>query len=88
MLIKLTEVYKNPGDRVHIGELFLAKETVTSIREEQGGIINEAMALGISEHAGFSRITYSEGGVARTAIVIGNPHEIRAKLGVKNILKG
>lgn len=88
MLVKLTEVYKNPGDRVHIGEVFVNKDTVVSIRTEHGGIINEALSLGISEHAGFSSLTYSEAGTPRTITVIGKPHEIRAKLGIKNILKG
>ena len=69
-------------------EIFIAKEAVTSIRAEKGSIINEAIAFGISEHAGFSRVTLNEGGMARTIVVVGTPSEIRNKLGIKTILKG
>ena len=53
MLVKLVEIYKHPGERARLDEIFIAKEAVTSIRAEKGSIINEAIAFGISEHAGF-----------------------------------
>ena len=88
MLVKLIEINKEPGERVTLDEIFVAKEAVTSIRSEKGTIINEAMQLGISQHAGFSRVTINEGGLSRAAIVIGSPAEVRNKLGIKSILKG
>ena len=88
MLVKLVEIYKHPGERARLDEIFIAKEAVTSIRAEKGSIINEAIAFGISEHAGFSRVTLNEGGMARTIVVVGAPSEIRNKLGIKTILKG
>ena len=88
MLVKLVEIYKHPGERARLDEIFIAKEAVTSIRAEKGSIINEAIAFGISEHAGFSRVTLNEGGMARTIVVVGTPSEIRSKLGIKTILKG
>jgi hypothetical protein len=88
MLVKLVEIHKEPGDRVRLDEIFVAKEAVTSIRSEKGAIINEAVSLGISEHAGFSRVSLNEGGLSRTIIVVGNPTEVRSKLGIKSILKG
>jgi len=88
MLVKLIEIHKEPGERARLDEVFISKEAVTSIRSEKGGIINEAIQLGISEHAGFSRVTINEGGMTRTMIVIGNPSEVKNKLGLKTILKG
>jgi hypothetical protein len=88
MLVKLIEIHKEPGERAKLDEIFVAKEAVTSIRIEKGSIINEAMQLGISQHAGFSRVTLNEGGLSRTVIVIGSPSEVRNKLGIKSILKG
>ena len=88
MLVKLVEVYKDPNERVRLDEVFIAKEAVTSIRSESGGIINEAIALGVSEHAGFSRVTLNEGGMARTITVVGSPSEVKTKLGIKRVLRG
>lgn len=88
MLIKLIEIHKEPGERAKLDEIFVAKDAVTSIRSEKGSIINEAMQLGISEHAGFSRVTINEGGLSRTVIVIGTPAEVKSKLGIKTILRG
>jgi len=88
MLVKLVEVFKEPGERCHLDEIFVAKESVTSIRPARGTIINEAIALGISEHAGFSSLTLNEGGTSRTITVVGSPAEIKSKLGIKNILRG
>lgn len=88
MLVKLVEIHKEPGERVKLDEIFIAKEAVTSIRSEAGSIINEAIKMGISEHAGFSRVTLNEGGMARTIVVVGSPSEVKTKLGLKTILKG
>lgn len=88
MLVKLVEVYKHPGERLKLDEIFVAKEAVTSIRAEQGPIINEAREFGISEHAGFSRVTINEGGMARTITVVGTPTEVRNKLGIRTVLRG
>lgn len=88
MLVKLVEVYKHPGERVRIDEIFVAKEAVTSIRAEQGSIISEAIEFGISEHAGFSRVTLNEGGMARTITVVGTPTEVKNKLGIRTVLRG
>lgn len=88
MLVKLVEIHKEPGERVRLDEVFVSKNAVTSIRSENGSIINEAIQLGVSEHAGFSRVTLNEGGMARTIIVIGSPSEVKTKLGLKTILKG
>ena len=88
MLVKLVEIYKHPGERAKLDEIFVAKEAVTSIRPEKGEIINEAISFGISEHAGFSRVTLNEGGMARTIVVVGSPLEIKNKLGIKRVLKG
>ena len=88
MLVKLIEIHNEPGERAKLDEIFVAKEAVTSIRTEKGSIINEAMQLGISQHAGFSRVTLNEGGIPKTVTVIGTPSEVRSKLGIKSILKG
>ena len=88
MLVKLVEIHKEPGERVRLDEIFIAKEAVISIRSEKGTIINEAIKLGISEHTGFSRVSLNEGGIARTIIVVGSPSEVKNKLGLKRILKG
>ena len=88
MLVKLVEIHKEQGERVKLDEIFVAKEAVTSIRSEKGDIINEAIRLGISEHAGFSRVTLNEGGMARTIVVVGNPTDVRNKLGLKTVLRG
>ena len=88
MLVKLIEIHKEEGERVRLDEVFVSKNAVTSIRSEQGSIIKEAVQLGISEHAGFSRVTLNEGGLSRTIVVVGNPSEVKNKLGIKTILKG
>jgi hypothetical protein len=88
MLVKLIEIHKEEGERVRLDEVFVSKNAVTSIRSEKGSIINEAIQLGISEHAGFSRVTLNEGGLSRTIIVVGTPSDVKNKLGIKTILKG
>ena len=88
MLVKLVEIHKEQGERVKLDVIFVAKEAVTSIRSEKGDIINEAIQLGVSEHAGFSRVTLNEGGMARTIVVVGNPTDVRNKLGLKTVFRG
>ncbi len=51
-------------------------------------MISEAVELGVSPQAGFSRVTINEGGMARTIVVVGSPVEIKNKLGIRNLLKG
>lgn len=89
MLTKLVEVHKHPGERVHLDEVYVSGQAVTSIRPETNNqMISEAVELGISPEARFSRLTINEGGMARTIIVVGSPAEVRNKLGIKNLLKG
>ena len=89
MLVKLIEVHKPSGDRVHLDEVFINGQAVTSIRAESNtGMISEAIELGVSPEASFSRVTINEGGMARTITVVGSPVEIKNKLGIRNLLKG
>jgi len=89
MLVKLVEIFKQPGDRVRLDEIYVNGQAVTSIRPESDTtMINEAQNLGISPQASFSRLTINEGGMARTVVVVGSPNEVRNKLGIKNLLKG
>ena len=89
MLIKLIEVFKHSGERVHLDEIYVNAQAVVAIRPETNtSMISEAVQLGISESAAFSRITLNEGGIARTVTVVGSPQEVRTKLGIKNLLKG
>lgn len=87
MLVKLVEVYKPQGDRVHLDELYVNPNSVTSIRPERGPVIEEAYRLGIDENAGFSQIVVNEAGNQRTATVVGSPSEIRAKLNKRQLLR-
>ncbi len=89
MLVKLIEIHKPPGDRVHLDEIYVNGQAVTSIRSESNTqMISEAVDLGVSPEASFSRVTINEGGIARTITVIGSPVEIKNKLGIRNLLKG
>jgi hypothetical protein len=89
MLVKLIEIHKPPGERVHIDEVYINGKAVTSIRaESNSGMISEAINLGVSPEASFSRVTINEGGMSRTITVIGSPLEIKNKLGIRNLLKG
>jgi hypothetical protein len=87
MLIKLIEIFKQPGDRMRLDEVYVSGDAVTSIRSDNQ-MLSEAVELGISPDASFSRVTINEGGMARTITVIGSPDEIKNKLGIKNLLKG
>tara|TARA_B100001113_G_C20820353_1_gene496424 strand:+ start:371 stop:640 length:270 start_codon:yes stop_codon:yes gene_type:complete len=89
MLVKLIEVHKPHGDRIHLDEIYINGQAVTSIRSESNTqMISEAVELGLSPQVGFSRVTINEGGMARTIVVVGSPAEIKNKLGIKNLLKG
>ena len=88
MLVKLVELYKPPGDRVHVGEIFVSSTAVTTIRAESDAVmLAEAVWLGLNSEAKFSRITISEGGMTRTAVVVGSPSEIKEKLNKKMLLR-
>ena len=48
MLVKLIEVHKPTGDRVHLDEVFINGQAVTSIRAEANtGMISEAIDLSL-----------------------------------------
>ena len=89
MLVKLIEVFKPEGDRLHVDEVHVSPDAVKLIRKETNtNMINEAHALGIVNTAQFSRITISEGSHARTITVVGSPEELRRKLNKRQILRG
>tara|TARA_Y100000992_G_C21226137_1_gene472981 strand:- start:925 stop:1194 length:270 start_codon:yes stop_codon:yes gene_type:complete len=89
MLVKLIEVFKPEGERVHVDEIHVNPDAVKVIRKETNvNMINEAHALGIVNNAQFSRITINEGSHARTITVVGSPEELRKKLNKRQILRG
>ena len=88
MLVKLVELYKPVGERVHLDEIYVSSSAVTTIRAENNTeMLAEASQLGIKNEAKFSRITISEGGMVRTAVVVGSPAEIQTKLNKKMLLR-
>jgi len=88
MLVKLVELHKPQGDRVHLDEIYVSSSAVTTIRAENSTVmLEEAKQLGINGEAKFSRITISEGGATRSAVVIGSPSEIKTKLNKKMLLR-
>lgn len=89
MLVKLIEVFKPEGERLHLDEIHVSPDAVKMIRKETNvSMINEAHSLGIVENAEFSRITINEGSHARTITVVGSPEELRRKLNKRQILRG
>ncbi len=89
MLVKLIEVFKPEGERVHVDEIHVSPDAVKMIRKETNiNMINEAHALGIVNDVEFSRITINEGAYARTITVVGSPEELRQKLNKRQILRG
>ncbi len=89
MLVKLIEVFKPQGERVHLDEIHVSPSAVTTIRRESPSeMINEAHGLGLATEAQFSRITIMEGSFARSIVVIGSPEELRRKLNKQQILRG
>jgi hypothetical protein len=88
MLVKLVELHKPQGDRVFLDEIYVSSSAVTTIRSESNTtMLEEARGLGINQEVGFSRITISEGGMTRTAVVVGSPAEIQVKLNKKMLLR-
>ena len=88
MLVKLVELHKPQGDRVHLDEIYVSSVAVTTIRTESSAVmLEEARQLGINSEARFSRITISEGGMTRPAVVVGSPAEIKTKLNKKLLLR-
>ena len=89
MLVKLIEVFKPEGERLHLDEIHVSPDAVKIIcKETNVNMINEAHSLGIVDNAEFSRITIHEGSYARTITVIGSPEELRRKLNKRQILRG
>tara|TARA_Y100001972_G_scaffold116565_1_gene154573 strand:+ start:2133 stop:2402 length:270 start_codon:yes stop_codon:yes gene_type:complete len=89
MLVKLIEVFKPEGERLHLDEIHVSPDAVRMIRKETNvNMINEAHSLGIVNNAEFSRITINEGTSARTITVVGSPEELRRKLNKRQILRG
>lgn len=89
MLVKLIEVFKPEGERLHLDEIHVSPDAVKMIRKETNvNMINEAHALGIVHNAQFSRVTINEGSHARTITVVGSPEELRRKLNKRQILRG
>ena len=89
MLIKLIEVFKPEGSRVHLDEIFVSPEAVTTIRREpETPMLNEAVSLGLNPSAEFSRITIIEGSRSRSIVVVGSPADLRQKLNKRQILRG
>lgn len=89
MLVKLIEVFKPEGERLHLDEIHVSPDAVKMIRKETNvNMINEAHSLGIANNAEFSRITIHEGAHARTITVVGSPEELRRKLNKRQILRG
>ena len=88
MLVKLVELHKPQGDRVFLDEIYVSSSAVTTIRSESNtSMLEEARELGVAAQASFSRITISEGGMTRTAVVVGSPAEVQAKLNKKMLLR-
>ena len=88
MLVKLIEVFKPQGDRVHLDEIHVSPSAVTTIRREPTTeMITEAHNMGISQDAQFSRITIIEGSSSRSTVVVGSPEELRQKLNKKQLLR-
>ena len=89
MLVKLIEVFKPEGERLHLDEIHVSPDTVKMIRKETNtNMINEAHSLGIANNAEFSRVTINEGSYVRTITVVGSPEELRRKLNKRQILRG
>jgi len=88
MLIKLIEIFKPEGGRVHLDEIHVSPSAVTTIRREtNNNLINEVHSLGITPDAQFSRITIVEGSLSRSIVVVGSPEELRRKLNKRQLLR-
>ena len=88
MLVKLIEVFKPQGNRVHLDEVHVSPNAVTTIRREpQSEMINEVHSLGLVNEAQFSRITIMEGTMSKTIVVVGSPEEVKRKLNGRQLLR-
>ena len=88
MLVKLIEIFKPEGGRVHLDEIHVTPSAVTTIRREtNNNLINEVYSLGITPDAQFSRITIMEGPLSRSIVVVGSPEELRRKLNKRQLLR-
>jgi hypothetical protein len=88
MLVKLIEVFKPQGTRVHLDEIHVSPAAVTTIRREPPSeMINEAHSLGLASEAQFSRITIMEGAMSKTIVVVGSPEEVKRKLNGRQLLR-
>jgi len=88
MLVKLIEIFKPEGGRVHLDEIHVSPNAVTTIRREtNNNLINEAHSMGITPDAQFSRITIMEGSLSRSIVVVGSPEELRRKLNKRQLLR-
>ena len=89
MLVKLIEVFKPEGTRVHLDEIFVNPDAVMTIRKDPNTeMINEAVSLGLSTSAEFSRVTIMEGSMSRSIVVVGSPNDLRMKLNKRQVLRG
>jgi hypothetical protein len=87
MLVKLTELFKPPGERMQMTDIYISPKTVQSIRPETSAYLNEARQLGYGQGQDFSRVTISEEGYSRSIIVVGSPTEVRQKLSTRQLLR-
>ncbi len=88
MLVKLIEIFKPDGQRVHLDEIYVSPSAVTTIRRETSNpMLNEAVSLGVSAEAEFSRITIIEGSLVRSTVVVGSPDDLRRKLNKRQLLR-
>ena len=88
MLVKLIEVFKPQGNRVHLDEVHVSPSAVTTIRREPSSeMINEVHSLGLANEAQFSRITIMEGTMSKTIVVVGSPEEVKRKLNGRQLLR-
>jgi hypothetical protein len=88
MLVKLIEVFKPQGNRVHLDEVHVSPSAVTTIRREPPSeMINEVHSLGLANEAQFSRITIMEGTMSKTIVVVGSPEEVKRKLNGRQLLR-
>jgi hypothetical protein len=88
MLVKLVEVYKPEGQRLHLDEIYVSPATVLSIRSDNNQtIMEEARTFGIAPEVRFSKVTIQEGGIQRVATIVGSPEELREKLNKRQLLR-
>lgn len=88
MLVKLIEVYRPQGQRLHLDEIYVSPSAVVSIRSDNNEtIIEEARTFGIAPEVKFSKVTIVEGGLSRVATIVGSPEELKEKLNIRQLLR-